>query len=154
MDIEEFKLLIQNIVKQSTALKDKHTSESEAPVNYACIFCQTEEEFAEFKKLTTEIGKIVKNASSGPLFQIEPLETISGKLKLLKIRNPDKTRPERGDADFTVSDYNSFKEEYLSEEGFFLIEREGFEMIELIDSDFNTRAYFSNPPLDEQLGIK
>lgn len=26
-------------------------------------------------------------------------------------------------------------------------------MIELMDSNYNVRAYFSNPPLDKQLGI-
>ena len=35
-----------------------------------------------------------------------------------------------------------------------LIVRENFEMIELFDPEFNVRAYFSNPPLDEQFGIK
>jgi hypothetical protein len=41
----------------------------------------------------------------------------------------------------------------LSKEGFKLIEREDFEMIELMDSEFNVRAYFSNPPLDERLKV-
>jgi hypothetical protein len=72
----------------------------------------------------------------------------------LKIRKPDATRFERGDADFTIIDYPNFKSNYLANPGFKLIERKGFEMIELIDSAFNARAYFSNPTLDQQLGLK
>ena len=38
--------------------------------------------------------------------------------------------------------------------GFLLIvKNDNFEMIELVDSNFNIRVYFSNPPLDKQLGI-
>jgi len=33
-----------------------------------------------------------------------------------------------------------------------IIEREEMEMIELMDPAFDVRAYFSHPPLDEQLG--
>ncbi len=100
-----------------------------------------------------KIGKVIKETSTGLLFQIEPLETISGVLKLLKIRIPDPTRPEEGDADFTVSNFSNFKNKYLSKNGFELIKREDFVMIELMDPEFNVRAYFSNPPLDKQLGI-
>lgn len=154
MEIEEFKRFIQGIVEESTTLKNKHTDETNAVVNYACIFCQSEQEFKEYNNLAKEFGEIVKETSTGPLFKISPLDTISGKLQLLKIRSPDETRTEKGDADFTVSDYNSFKEKYLQKEGFSLIKREEFEMIELVDSKFDVRTYFSNPPLDEQLGIK
>lgn len=74
---------------------------------------------------------------------------------LLKIRKPDPTRPERGDADFTLRDYNSFKEKYLKDaEHFKLIDRGNFEMIELKDPKFDVRSYFSNIPLTVQLGIE
>lgn len=54
-------------------------------------------------------------------------------------------------ADFTVSDYQAFKNKCISQNHFKLIAREKFEMIELMDSEFNVRAYFSHPPLDKQL---
>ncbi len=152
MSLEEFKNLIQDIVKESCELKDKHTDQKNAKVNYACIFCQSDEEYSDFLDLANKLGKVLKETQKGPLFLID-LDTESGKLKLLKIRKPDETRKERGDADFTVDDYNSFKENYLSKLGFSLIERDNFEMIELIDSDFNVRTYFSNPPLDQQFGL-
>lgn len=100
------------------------------------------------------IGNVIKETPTGPLFHITPLNTVAGKLQLLKIRKPDATRPELGDADFTVTNYAEFKKKCLSQRGFKLIVRENFEMIELVDPQFNVRAYFSNPPLNEQLKIE
>jgi len=154
MNIDELKQLVQEIVEKANALKNKYASEEKAPVNYACIFCQSKEQYDNFIMLTQKIGKVIKETPTGPLFQINPLDTVAGKLQLLKIRISDLTRPELGDADFTVTNYSEFKEKYLSQKKFKLIVRENFEMIELIDPQFDVRAYFSNPPLDEQLKIK
>lgn len=154
MDAEDLKIKILYIVEKAAALKNKHTDEKNATVNYACIFSQNKKEYDKLIETAHKIGKVVEETHTGLLFQIEPLKTVSGILKLLKIRIPDVTRPELGDADFTVSDYLEFKKKYLPKEGFKLIKkREDFEMLELIDSEFDVRAYFSNPPLDKQLGI-
>lgn len=153
MNLSALKLLVQQIVKQATALKDKHTAEKAAPVNYACIFSQSETEYSELLNIAKQLGKVVQETPSGFLFVIPPLETVAGKLQLLKIRLPDVSRPERGDADFTVSDYLQFKATNLARPGFKLIPKEGWEMIELMDSAFNVRVYFSHPPLDKQLGL-
>jgi hypothetical protein len=153
MNPQELIKLVQSIVQQASQLKNQHTTEHDACVNYACIFSQNLEEQNQFIAAAHQIGKVIQETPSGPLFQITPMMTISGSLQLLKIRKPDPTRPERGDADFTVSDYTSFKNKYLAEPGFSLIERKDFEMIELIDSNYNVRTYFSHPPLDQQLGL-
>lgn len=153
MNIVKLKELVQEIVRQARELKDKHTDQKDAPVNYAAIFTQTQEDFELFISLVKTIGKIVLDTQTGPLFQMAPLETSAGQLRLLKIRIPDTTRPEQGDADFTVNNYSAFKKTYLSQAGFKLIEREKFEMIELMDPEFKVRTYFSNPPLDQQLNI-
>lgn len=145
--------LIRNIVKEAESLKDKYTDQKNVPVNYACIFCQSEEEQTSFLEEAHKLGTIIQETSSGPLFNIS-LDTVAGKLQLLKIRQPDPTRPERGDADFTVSDYPAFKEKYLNQPGFSLIKKDNFEMIELCEKDNNVRVYFSDPPLDKQLGLK
>ncbi len=100
-----------------------------------------------------KIGKMIQETPTGPLFHIEPLKTVSGVLKLLKIRIPDSTRPERGDADFTISNFTEFEKKYLSKPGFKILRKPNFYMIELMDSNFGVRAYFSNPPLDKQLNI-
>ena len=151
MDLKQF---VQEIVKKANALKNKYTSEEKALVNYACIFCQSKEQYDKFIILAQKIGNVIKETPTAPLFQIDPLDTVAGKLQLLKIRKPDPTRLELGDADFTVTDYSEFKEKYLSQKEFKLIVRENFEMIELMDTQFDVRVYFSNPPLDEQLKIK
>ena len=154
MNVKNLKQFVQEIVKKANVLKNKYTFEKNVPVNYACIFCQSDEQYNSFAVLAHEIGKIVEETPTGPLFHIQPLNTIAGKLRLLKIRKPDTTRTELGDADFTVSNYPEFKKKYLLQKGFKLIVRKNFEMIELIDLQFNVRAYFSNPPLDKQFGIK
>jgi len=154
MSTEDFKQLIQGIVRQSCELKNRHTTEKDAQVNYAAIFSQNEKEYSELYESAKQIGKVIQNTPMGDLFEIDGIDTVSGKLRLLKIRKPDTTRPERGDADFTVTDYPTFKNSYLPKSGFKLIERDDFEMIELIDSTFNVRAYFSLLPLDQQLELK
>lgn len=153
MNTKELKTLVQDIVFEATKLKNIHTSELEAPVNYACIFSHSSEEYDKMILLAEKMGSVVKETPTGLLFHIQDLDTVSGMLKLLKIRKPDSTRLELGDADFTVSDYNIFKEGSLVKPGFKLIMRDYMEMIELVDGAFNVRAYFSNPPLDVQLGL-
>lgn len=76
---------------------------------------------------------------------------MSGTLPLLKIRQPDPTRPERGDADFTLSDYKAFKQWALVQPGFKVITRTNMEMIELMQPGYNVRVYFSYPTLVEVL---
>lgn len=154
MDVTILKQLVKKVVKKANDLKNKHTSEKNAPVNYACIFAQSKEQFEDLIAVAQEIGDVIKETPTGPLFHIEPLKTVSGNLTLLKIRKPDPTRPELGDADFTVKDYPEFKRRCLPKTGFKLIPRENFEMIELVNPKFDVRAYFSNPPLDEQLALK
>jgi hypothetical protein len=154
MNVKNLIKSVQEIVKRANTLKDKHTSEKNAPVNYACVFCQNDEQYDSLVTLAQEIGKVIEETPTGPLFHIQPLDTIAGNLQLLKIRKPDATRHELGDADFTVLNYPEFKNKYLPQKGFKLIVRKNFEMIELTDPKFNIRAYFSNPPLDKQLKIK
>jgi len=153
MTKKELEKMIQLIVSQAKKLKDKHIGEDESPVNYAAIFSQNNEEYESLLEAAKTFGDIVLKTETGPLFKITPLNTIAGALKLVKIRKPDKSRPERGDADFTVDDYSKIKKDFSDKENFKLIKRENFEMIELMDSEFNVRTYFSNPPLDKQLKI-
>jgi hypothetical protein len=146
--------MVIGIVEQATRLTNKHIKAKPMPVNYVCIFSQSKQEYDLLIEHAGKFGKTIKQTETGPIFQINPLATSAGILQLVKIRVPDSTRPERGDADFIVNDYASFKKTYLSKPGFKLIERKEMEMMELTDPDFNVRVYFSNPPLDMQLGIK
>ena len=153
MKHSEFVKMVQDIVKEAHELCDKHTTEKTAPVNYACIFAQSEEEYDTLLACAQELGTIVQEKASGLVFQIRPLDTVAGKLEVLKIRKPDAKRPEQGDADFTVLGYEEFKQKVLGRKEFTLIPREGFEMIELMDPKFDVRVYFSNPPVGVVLGI-
>ena len=154
MTIEDLKAYIEKIVAQAKRLKDKYTDQADAPVNYACVFCHNNQEFDEYSSLIQQAGKVIKQTQTGPLVQIEPWTTVAGELQLVKIRRPDPTRPQQGDADFTVKDYQRFKEQYLPLPNFSLIVRDEFEMIELKGPDFDVLAYFSHPTLEELLAIK
>ena len=153
MEVEDLKKLVKSIVEKATALKNKHIKYKNTPVNYACVFSQRKEEYEELLMATRKIGKVIQETPTGLLFYIEPLQTVSGVLKLLKIRIPDLTRPERGDADFTISNFPEFEKKYLPKAGFKILRKPDFYMIELMDSSFEVRAYFSNPPLDKQLNL-
>jgi hypothetical protein len=89
----------------------------------------------------------------GPVFKVEAISTKAGDLRILKIRKPDLNRKERGDADFTLTNYLKFKKENLDKLGFKLIPREDFEMIEFDPQNGSPLVYFSNPTLAETLGL-
>jgi hypothetical protein len=154
MTLDDLKKLTQEIVAQARLLSAKHTNEPEAPVNYACIFTHSMHEYEELLQLAGQMGPIAQDTPTGPVFYIAPLSTDAGELRVLKIRKPDPKRPERGDADFTIPDYQAFKKTHLGKPGFDLIERKDMEMIELVDPKFDVLAYYSYPTLAEVLRIR
>jgi len=153
MTIDDLKILVREIVAEARRAVAARTAEANAPVNYACIFAQSAAEYEELVGLTRQLGSIVQETAMGPVFHIMPLATDCGDLRMLKIRRPDPKRREKGDADFTVADYESFKKTHLGQPGFNLIKRPKMEMIELIDPACNALAYFSHPTLGEILKI-
>ena len=145
---------INYIVDQSTELKNKYTGELSAPVEFACVFCQSEEEYKQFTNSIETLGKVVERTKSGSTYLLDNLiETIGGPLRLVKIRKSDPKRPERGDADFNT-DYKNFKARYQQNSKFELIKRETFEMLRLSDPNFDAMTCFSNEPKSKSLGIK
>jgi len=105
MDMITLKQLVKEIVNKANDLKNKHISEKNAQVNYACIFCQNKDQYESLLAAVQTIGKVIEETPTGSLFHIQSLNTVAGNLRLLKIRKPDETRPELGDADFTVENY-------------------------------------------------
>lgn len=144
---------IKNLVSDTVRLKNKHIDLHDIPINYACVFAHNSIEYEELYKVALEMGKIVHSTEMGDIFHIEPIITAAGTLQLLKIRKPDANKPGRGYADFTVPNYELFKEKYLSNPNFKLTDRGDYEMIGLKDSEFDVAVYFMNPPMDEKLGI-
>lgn len=147
MTIEELKKHIREIVAEARRLYIANTQKEKMPVNYACVFSQSEAAYQDLANLAGQLGAIAQDTAMGPVFRITPLSTVAGDLELLKIRRPDPGRKEMGDADFTVAGYEDFKKEYLGKPGFSLIKRPNMEMVELIDSRYNAVAYFSHPTL-------
>lgn len=154
MTVEEIKAKVQAIVRDALALHVDHVKSEEVVVNYVCIFSQQLDEFEKLTAVVDTFGTRIEETPTGPVYKISPINTNSGDLRLLKIRMPDIKRPERGDADFTVENYNHFKQEYIDKPGFSLIKRPGMEMIELYDSGHSVLAYYSNPTLEESLKNK
>jgi hypothetical protein len=153
MTTDGLKQLTQAIVADARRLNAAHTDEVDAPVNYACIFSHSLAEYEELVSAAQQLGERADDTATGPLFLIPGLATDAGLLQVLKVRKPDPNRRERGDADFTVSDYQSFKTKYLDRPGFGLIKRTQMEMIELIDPAFNVLAYYSHPTIAEVLNL-
>lgn len=154
MSKEDIFKIIDYLIFECNRLKNKYIKEKNLEVDYVCIFSQNESEFNQLNKAAESLGEILDETPTGPVFAFNlPPKTLAGSPKLLKIRKPDKTRPQRGDVDFNT-DYESFKNKYLDNERFTLIKRENFEMIELRDDNFDVLVYFSSTPLSKQLGVR
>jgi hypothetical protein len=143
------KIIVQEILMQAMALKDKCTKERGATVAWICIFSQNDKEYEELLTEAKKLGNIFETDLNGTKLLLNKPPAGSN-ARILKIRKPDSEKPERGDVDFTVSDYANFKKEHEGKENFRLIKRENFEMLELTEPGANVRVYFSNPPIEEQ----
>jgi hypothetical protein len=146
--------IVLAVVQQANELRLRHVPEYDAHVSYCAIFCQGDAQFKSINAAASSVGTLANDTSTGPVYVIPAIETAIGPLKILKVRKPDPTRPEKGDADFAITKYPAFKAANIGRPGFKLIEREHFEMIELVDPEFDVRAYFSHPPVEEHPGIK
>jgi hypothetical protein len=146
--------LAQVIVHDALALKNAHVPDHPVTVSYCCVFSRDDPEFDKWTSAAGARGAVAKDTPTGPVFVVPEINTAAGPLRVLKIRKPDATRGERGDADFRLEQYEDFKRAYLGRPGFNLIERSEFEMVELVDSQFDARAYFSNPPVETHAGIR
>jgi len=146
---------INYVVNRSVELKNKFTSASLASVEFACIFCQNENEYKELTDSIEKLGVIAEKTNTGNTYFLKkPVNTPAGDLRLVKIRKPDSNRPERGDADFNLGNYKEFKKKYLNNPKFELVKRDVFEMIRLSDPSFDVMACFSSIPKSNILGIK
>lgn len=153
MTAQDFTNIIDYILKQCVALKNQYVEDKDLKADYICIFSHNNEEYLEFLEQARSLGRVVEETPTGPVFAFNVLiETIAGKPKMLKIRKPDESRPQKGDVDFNT-DYKLFKKKYFDGKKFTLIERENFEMLELRDDAFDVLVYFSSTPLSKQLGV-
>ena len=110
-------------------------------------------EFKNLELVAETMGKEVdkETAKTGKTFLLnEPLDTSAGILSLIKIRNPDATRPQRGAPDFKIQNYQQFKDKYLQSSGnFTLMTRKDYEMIEIKGVD--VLVYLPDKTLGERM---
>ena len=151
--MDDLRTIVNKIVTESVLLKNKYTNATNAPVEFACVFCQTDQEYKIYTGEIKKLGEVVQDTTTGftYLFNI-PLKTQAGPLSLVKIRRPDPLRKERGDADFNTN-FNEFKNRYINESNFQLVKRDQFEMLRLSESGNEVMACFSNIPLSKILGL-
>lgn len=144
---------VDYIVSETIKLKNKYIDQTGAPIDWVAIFSQNGQEYESFLKEIKKTGKIIKDTPTGLIFKLDsPIKTNAGDVFIIKVRKHDKTRPQRGDADFRIDKYKEFKEKYLPNKHFSLIIRKDYQMVELKDLDFDVLVYFSDPPISKVLG--
>lgn len=148
----KFEKIIKQIIERGVEAVNANTDEFPVTVDYLAIFAKDGAEYQDMMEYTQGFGEVVDKhkAKSGKTILLnKPIKTEAGPLKVLKIRKPDPTRPQRGAPDFRVGDYNDFKKKYLMENGnFTLMLRNEFEMIELKGVD--VLVYFPNKLFEER----
>lgn len=143
--------IVSYLANKSLLMKDRYTDAKAAPIEFACIFCQSDEEYARLTTQIQTLGKTAQDTTTGFTYQLnQPLATKAGPLSLVKIRKPDPLRKERGDTDFNTN-YPEFKEKYRDEPNFELIERDDFEMLRLSVPGKDVMVCFSSLPLSKIL---
>lgn len=149
MNKQDLENIVNYLVGQGLKAIGKNTDEKSLPVDYVAIFSKDEQEFKNLELLVRSLGREIykKALKTGPTFLLhEPLKTPAGRVRLIKVRKPDPTRPQRGAPDFKVKDYQDFKDKYLQKSGnFTLMIRKDLEMIELKGVD--VLVYFPNNPV-------
>jgi len=148
----KFNKIIKYIAERGIEAVNANTDEFPVTIDYLSIFAKDEAEYQDLIEYTRELGKATdeKLAKTGKTIILKsPIETEAGLLKVIKIRKPDATRPQRGAPDFRVDDYQEFKSKYIMANGnFTLMLRADYEMIELKGVD--VLVYFPSKLFDER----
>ena len=143
----ELLALVKTIATKSEILKNKIIGLYKTDLRWVCIFTQSQAQYEKIESILAKAGRAVDDTPSGNVYKIPSVETDAGSFEILKNRKPDPTRPEFGDCDFALNDYESFKRENLGRDGFKLIKRTNSEMIEYMETGGDVRIYFTNPPV-------
>lgn len=145
---------VKYVANKSKELKDTLLDTISAPIEFACIFCQSQEEYYSYVYSIKSLGRVVEQTKMGDTYFLDkPIFTNAGTLRFVKVRKLDSQRPEQGDADFNT-DYDQFSIRYKNDSRFELVERENFKYLRYSDPNFDVMACFSNIPKSKVLGIK
>ena len=154
MTKQDLEKIVDYIVNQALQAIISNTDEKDLPIDYLGIFSEDDAEFIDLERLVSTLGKPGDKTAiqSGTTFLLdEPLHTQAGPLRVIKVRKPDQTRPQRGAPDFLVEDYQSFKEKYLlagQNPNCSLMVRKNYEMLELKGVD--VLVYFPSKSFNER----
>jgi hypothetical protein len=149
---ENIIVIVKDIVEKAAKISDRYVKAGK--VNYACIFSHNLDEYRDLYDAVKKMGMVAKSTETGDLFKLNPpIKTCVGDLLILKVRKPDASKPQKGDADFNVDNYDEFKKRNMGRKNFSLITRQGFEMIEINDPREDVLVYFSSIPVIKQLGF-
>lgn len=156
MTKKDLENIIVYLVNQALEAIEKNTQERNLPVDYVAIFSKNKKEFENLTQVALSLGHEIEKQSLKTGLTIllnQPIQTPAGPLRLIKIRKPDPTRPQRGAPDFRVPDYKKFKDSYLyTSSNFALIIRKDYDMIELKGVD--VLVYFPSEPLGDKYIVK
>jgi hypothetical protein len=133
---------VRYVASETSAMAEKIIGKN-LPISSLTIFSHYPEEFEFLSKLALALG-ILYNENNGPRVTLsEPIIVNANTITHLRIRKPDKERPQVGCNDFDVPDYSTFKEQYLPlyPDNLKLIKRPEYEMIEFSHPDYDALSY-------------
>src|ERR1051326_6339332 len=108
---QELRNAIDYVAQQTTKLCKQVTGE-EYPIEYLTIFSHFEDEFDSLRKIIEPLGEIIE-ANNGYADKLEePIQLKNNELYRVRVRKSDPERPQVGCNDFTVPDYEAFKNTY------------------------------------------
>ena len=138
---------IQYIAKKTRELNLSITG-NEYPISSLTVFSHYADEFENLKKILVSLGEQFAE-NNGPFVKLRKPIIIEGgqTIDKVRIRKPDQERPQVGCNDFTVPDYEEFKQIQLANhpDRLHLIERLEYDMIEFHDPEFDVLAYVLSP---------
>lgn len=139
MNIED---RISKIIQKTHQLEKACYPEYKFNITYLTIFSQSKKDFRETRSKLAKLGKETK-ANNGYKYKLNNTIKDSGEeIDLIRLRKPDLHRKELGCADlaFKEEDYARLRDKALND-GYDVILRKGYEMIELSDFHINVYAY-------------
>lgn len=139
MGSKEDIIKIVQLIAQKVEGLVREVIETELPITYVTIFSHHPHEYNCFIEWANELGKKFE-ANNGVGFDLKkPIDTVGGKVKSIRIRQPDPYRSQIGCVVLKVEDYKNFKAEKLLKhtKNLRLIVRPEYEMIEFFDFDRN-----------------
>ncbi len=138
---------IAYVADASSQLCKKVTGEV-LPITSLTVFSHYPAEFDFLKSLLPTLGTLVGGIFGPRIVLNEPIVAGPHTITHLRIREPDPYRAHVGSNDYDIPDYTAFKETYLAAhpENLRIIPREGYELLEFFDPDFDVLGYVLSDP--------